>query len=59
MKQLFEKIFHKKDELTYVFAEYQPAEIRNGANAETYTINLLEGSKQNDEMLIDNIYQSL
>jgi hypothetical protein len=59
MKDLFANFFEKKTDLTYVFAAYHPIEIKNAANADTYTVHLLKAENQFDEMSIDNIYQSL
>jgi hypothetical protein len=59
MKELLNNLFEKKTDLTYVFAEYHPIEIKNAANADSYTVHLLQAENQADEMSIDNIYQSL
>jgi len=58
MVSILEKIFSKKNELKYVFAEYQPAEMQGAMNDSASNDDDMN-SHLKDDMQIDRIYQSL
>lgn len=61
MSSILEKIFSKKNELKYVFAEYQPAEMQGVINYSNFSASNDDNmnSHLKDDMQIDRIYQSL
>ena len=57
MASILEKIFKKKNELQYVYAEYQPMDFRVNAQIEKHVETRIKLKKE-DDMHIDKIYQS-
>lgn len=57
MASILEKIFRKRNELQYVYAEYQPLDFRVSAQIEKHVETRNKKAKE-DDMHIDKIYQS-
>jgi hypothetical protein len=57
MASILEKIFKKKNELQYVYSEYQPMDLRVSAHIEKHVETRNKKVKE-DDMHIDKIYQS-
>ena len=57
MTSILEKIFKKRNELQYVYAEYQPTEL---VVEQRYSekMSLKNSKNKDDDMHIDKIYQS-
>ncbi|MFM9836086.1 MAG: hypothetical protein ACKVOA_08285 [Methylophilaceae bacterium] len=58
MKSLIEKIFRREPTLNYVIAEYKPLSNYVPKPSVAMAEYEVEKARMNDEMEIDNIYQS-
>jgi len=58
MVSILEKIFSKKNELKYVFSQYQPAQMEDVINYSASNDDDMHVHLK-DDMQIDRIYQSL
>ena len=58
MKSLFERLFKKESQFSYVIAEYQPVKTNRLRTDVTITEYQLDSVAEKDEMDIDKIYQN-
>lgn len=58
MKSLFERLFKKESQFSYIIAEYQPVKTNRLRTDVTITEYQLDAVAEKDEMDIDKIYQN-
>lgn len=58
MKNLFDRLFKKEPEFSYVIAEYQPLKTNRLRTDVAITEYQLDPALEKDEMDIDKIYQN-
>ena len=58
MKSLFERLFKKESQFSYVIADYQPVKTNRLRTDVTITEYQLDSVAEKDEMDIDKIYQN-